>query len=327
MINKKFLELLKCPKTGGKLELLNPKYINDKIISGELISKNKVHTYKIENFIPRFVGDTNYADNFGIQWNKFSKTQLDKYSMTNTSARRFWLSTKWNKNLLKNKLILDVGCGAGRFAEIALSCGAIVVGLDYSNSVDACYKNLQNKENLYLIQADIYDLPFHDETFDFVYSLGVLQHTPNVKQSVGSIFKKLKKDGYFCVDFYEHNIASYFHPKYILRPFTKRLPNKILFKIVNLLVILFLPMCFIVSYIPIFGRFIKKIIPIASYFNELSLSLKQHYEWSLLDTIDWYAPTYDNPQSRSNLKSFIDFLNLKDPIIEKPGHLVLRGRR
>ena len=142
-----------------------------------------------------------------------------------------------------------------------------------------------------------------------------------------SIFGKLKKNGYFCVDFYEHNLASYFHPKYILRPITKRLPNDILFKLVKVLVIIFLPICFIVSYILIFGRFIKKVIPIASYFNELSLSLKQHYEWSLLDTIDWYAPAYDNPQSRSNLKLFIKVLNLKDPIIEKPGHLVLRGKK
>ena len=56
--------------------------------------------------------------------------------------------------------VLDAGCGAGRFAEIALSSGANVVALDYSSAVNACYLNLKEHSNLHVVQGDIYALPF-----------------------------------------------------------------------------------------------------------------------------------------------------------------------
>ena len=62
---------------------------------------------------------------------------------------------------------MDVGCGAGRFAEIALNAGAEVIAIDYSGSVDACYTNLDIMKTLTVVQADLYNLPFRDQTFDF----------------------------------------------------------------------------------------------------------------------------------------------------------------
>lgn len=75
------------------------------------------------------------------------------------------------------------GCGAGRFAEVALLAGAKVVALDYSSAVDVCYANLKHHPNLYVVQGDIFAIPFVPETFPFVYSLAVLQHTPDVAKA------------------------------------------------------------------------------------------------------------------------------------------------
>ena len=83
--------------------------------------------------------------------------------------------------------VLDVGCGAGRFAEIALRTGAKVVALDYSTAVDACYANLGHHENLEVVQGDVYALPFVGRSFPFVYSLGVLQHTPDVRTAFAAL--------------------------------------------------------------------------------------------------------------------------------------------
>ena len=68
----------------------------------------------------------------------------------------FFAATGWNKSELKGKWILDVGCGAGRFAEIAASSGANIIALDYSSAVDACRKNLKEYKNVHVIQGDIY---------------------------------------------------------------------------------------------------------------------------------------------------------------------------
>jgi len=52
---------------------------------------------------------------------------------------------------MKGKWVLDAGCGSGRFAEIALATGANVVALDYSSAIDACWNNLKENPNLYIV--------------------------------------------------------------------------------------------------------------------------------------------------------------------------------
>ncbi len=106
-----------------------------------------------------------------MQWNTFSKTQLDSHSGHPISANRFWEATGWKPSDLAGQRVLDVGCGAGRFAEVALEAGAEVVALDYSNAVDACYENLGRSERLLVVQGDVYSLPFRKGDFAFVYSL------------------------------------------------------------------------------------------------------------------------------------------------------------
>ena len=181
------LELLRCPTTGQLLTLEvggnNSLLINE----GWLVSEDGQHRYPIRNGIPRFVPQSNYADNFGMQWNYFRQTQLDSHSGMPISSARFWLATNWAPADLKGRWVLDVGCGAGRFAEVALKAGAKVVALDYSSAVDACYSNLKHHPNLHVVQGDIYALPFALGAFQYVYSLGVLQHTPDVAKAFAAL--------------------------------------------------------------------------------------------------------------------------------------------
>jgi 2-polyprenyl-3-methyl-5-hydroxy-6-metoxy-1,4-benzoquinol methylase len=106
-------------------------------------------------------------------------------------------------------MVLEVGCGAGRFTEILLSAGALVVSLDYSSAVDACWKNHYLHSNLNVVQGDIYNLPFQKESFDFVFCFGVLQHTPNVKKAFVSLIPQLKKDGRLAVAVYRKRIRTF----------------------------------------------------------------------------------------------------------------------
>jgi uncharacterized protein YbaR (Trm112 family) len=154
------LDLLRCPKTGQRLLLENGSRDCREIMEGWLISSDGEHRYPVLRGIPRFVPQTNYADNFGIQWNHFRQTQLDSYSGHAISDERFWLATGWQRKQLKDQWVLDAGCGAGRFAEVVLLAGAKVVALDFSSAVDACYANLKHHPNLHVIQGDIYALPF-----------------------------------------------------------------------------------------------------------------------------------------------------------------------
>ena len=59
----------------------------DRVKSGKLIKKDQAVEIPINNYIPRFCKD-DYCDSFGMQWNIFSKTQLDSHSKTTISRDR-----------------------------------------------------------------------------------------------------------------------------------------------------------------------------------------------------------------------------------------------
>ena len=65
---------------------------DDTIIKqGKLIDHKTEKEYKIVNDIPRLLdSDNNYSDNFGLQWNKFKKTQFDSYTGLPLSGKIFW---------------------------------------------------------------------------------------------------------------------------------------------------------------------------------------------------------------------------------------------
>lgn len=76
-----------------------------------------------------------------------------------------------------NKRGLDAGCGFGRHMFYAAKFGARMVGLDFSRAIDRARQVTQELDTVRLIQGDILRPPFAPESFDFVYSLGVLHHT------------------------------------------------------------------------------------------------------------------------------------------------------
>src|SRR5208282_55925 len=90
----------------------------------------------------RFVDAHNYANSFGYQWQEFSRTQL----LPDFAELNFCKKTGLRVEDLKGKLVLDVGCGMGRFAEVATRWGARVVGVDLSAAAEVAARNLADRD-------------------------------------------------------------------------------------------------------------------------------------------------------------------------------------
>jgi SAM-dependent methyltransferase len=326
-VKTELLELLCCPKTGQRLHLEGGSDNLQDVEDGWLVSEDGQQRYPVLKGIPRFVPKSNYADNFGMQWNHFRQTQLDSYSGLPISTDRFWQATGWSSESMKGQWVLDAGCGAGRFAEVALIAGAKVVALDYSSAVDACYANLKHHPNLYVVQGDIYALPFASETFPFVYSLGVLQHTPDVAKAFAALPLMVRRGGYLCADFYWKRFRTMMHAKYLFRPFTKRIPQSKLFGLLENWVPSLLAVSQVLGRVPLIGRVLKRMVPVADYTDRFPLSEKQLKEWALLDTFDMLAPTYDNPQSAATVQRWFDEAGMKGVEVGHWSHLVGRGTK
>jgi SAM-dependent methyltransferase/uncharacterized protein YbaR (Trm112 family) len=319
------LELLRCPQCAGRLALQEAHSAGERVESGTLLCAGGAHRYPVRNFIPRFVSGSNYADNFGFQWNRFRQTQLDSYSGHPISAKRFWKATGWTPQQLAGRWVLDVGCGAGRFAEVALQAGAKVVALDYSSAVDACYANLKQHPQLHCIQGDIYALPFKQCSFPFVYSLGVMQATPDVAAAFAALPPMVAEGGRVSVDFYEKSWKSLLMPKYWLRPITKRMSQQRLFAVLERWVPRLWSLSCVVERVPLVGPVLKRLVPVVNHMGILPLTEQQHLEWSLLDTFDWYSPAYDNPQTPRTLVNWSRQAGIQQLEVTRAGHLVARG--
>ena len=92
------------------------------------------------------------------------------------------------------KKILDAGCGNGRFAYYAAKYGAEVWAIDLGPAVEVAQHNTQSR-NVHVVQADLHNPPFALESFDFIYSIGVLHHLPNPEAAFQNLLRFLKPGG------------------------------------------------------------------------------------------------------------------------------------
>ena len=256
--------------------------------------------FPVVNDVPRICELENYAGSFGTQWNIFRETQLDRPGVEEgPTERRFFAETAWNPAELAGLDVLEVGSGAGRFSQVVLSrTKANLYSVDYSTAVEA---NLVNNSDIapgrfHLFQASIYDMPFPDGSFDKVFCLGVLQHTPDFERAVQSLVKKAKPGGEIVVDFYcIRGIWTKFSAKYLLRPFTRRMRQERLLGIIkgNIGWLIRAHNGLARLKLGALTRFLP-IVDLRTF--PKGLGAEQLREWAVLDTFDVYSPEYDNPQ-------------------------------
>lgn len=308
-MQKKLLDVLCCPSCTGELACTADVQSGDRIEEGKLNCASCQIDYPIKKGIPRFVESDNYASSFGLQWNLFKSEQIDDQNGSKISEDRFYDVTEWKKDWLKGKLILDAGCGAGRFLDVVSKDGAEVVGIDLSNAVDAAKISVGERRNVHLVQASIYELPFRLGTFDGCYCIGVVQHTPDPKRTLRRLSEMIKEDGKIGLFIYEiRRWWTLYYSKYWVRPFTTRMKEKNLLRLIKTLMPVLFPLTEVTYRIPYLSPFFQFVIPVSNYVAQdwaKGLGWRQRYQWALMDTFDMLAPAYDQPQTMDEVMSVL----------------------
>jgi len=259
----------------------------------------------------------NYADNFDLQWNTFKQTQLDSYTGLDKNARNLYSSTKWSKDELVGKSVLEAGCGPGKYTEILLNAKAQVTAFDLTTAVFVNRDQNSAKGNLYCFQGDIYNLP-NIGVYDYVFCYGVLQHCPDPDLAYRKIFERLKPGGRISIDFYTNPKipTPWTTPKYFWRQWSTKIPPILLLRIIRGYLPFWLPIDTLIRLIPIVGPTLLGVlrIPCWNYLDILKNSLRtkpvQHavyewYQWAVMDTFDALGAKYDYPKTIQEVRTMI----------------------
>jgi SAM-dependent methyltransferase len=309
----RLLSSLVCPQCGADLSCTAAELEGeDEVVTGRLECTANAHQFPIENSIPRFVPRDNYGASFGYQWNRFKLEQIDSANGTDLSAKRFFAETGWTRQWLKDKWVLDAGCGAGRFLDVVSNSEAEVVGLDISSAIDAARANLAGRPNVHFVQASIYELPFRAGAFDGCYCIGVVQHTPDPQQTMQALPRVLRRGGRIAVTVYERKPWTMLYSKYLLRHWTKRLDkDRLLSGIKGAMTVLF-PLTNLLFRLPLVGRVFMFVIPVANYVHEPTLTRRQRYDWAILDTFDMLSPQFDQPRTQQEVEEALSAEGIGD---------------
>ncbi len=206
-MRKTLLDLLVDPIDRQPLRLeVETESDGGEIVQGILRARDG-RAYPVVNGIPRLVLDEDgdqrqTSGSFAFKWRQRETYESPEFLAT---ARR-WLVDRYGFSDVNDMrryfgtrgCILDAGCGSGFSTSLWMdeSFGrALWFGADISEAVDVAQDRLKNIPNTTFLQASVLSLPFRDETFDTIFSEGVLHHTPSTEAALKALARLLEPGG------------------------------------------------------------------------------------------------------------------------------------
>lgn len=248
---------------------------------------------------------TRTARSFGYEWSRFP----EMYSEWEQSFLEYM--KPHGPEFFAGKTVLDAGCGSGRFAYYAGKYGAEVWAIDVGAAVEVTRRNTIELENVRVIQADLHSLPFAPETFDFVYSIGVLHHLTDPEAAFQSLLRYLKPGG-------DVQIYLYWHPEgqpvkrvlleslALVRRLTTRLPHVVVhafsFPAAMLAFLLFVWPYKFLRRLPRLSRFAER-LPMKQYANF-------PFRVCVNDQFDRFSAPIENRYSKQQVTDWLRRANL-----------------
>lgn len=254
--------------------------------------------WPVKDGIPRFVS-SEHLESFGHQWNRYEVAHDDEDRTT------FVAKTGVPLNELRGLRVLDAGCGGGRYCKVVGEAGAQVIGADHTTAVDKAAKLCRHLPNVRFVQADLKQLPFEPDSFDFVFSIGVMHHDVDTRRVFDSVAKMVRPGGRYAVWLYRKNQPWQEWLNDFLRTRTTRMSAHRLERFCRVGAFL--------GAVPVLNRTLNKVV---------NFSAHPDAENRLCDTFDWYAPAYQHHHTVDEALAWFreaGFANLKVLPPEKSG--------
>jgi SAM-dependent methyltransferase len=349
-MKRRLADILACPECRTPLQLAADSADGAEILSGSLSCRSCGQSFPIKGGIPRFVPTDSYVSSFSFEWRRWRRTQFDTATRTNSQST-FLASTGRRPEELAGKLVLDAGCGAGRYMDLLSAARAEVIGVDLSMAVEVAYENLRARPNCHFVQGDLMRPPFRPGSFDFVFSIGVLHHTPDTHAAFSQLAGTLSPGGEVAIWVYPRrrfrDVFEFFPGRVnevlgqdvtyqiparwqgtvrrfagaldwtietssnVERLVTTRLPTRLLYWLSHAAI----PLYYLYR-IPLFYslRLLTRV------------AMDTDPEWRVLHTFDWYSPRYQWKHRFAELRSWCEEAGLENITI-LPRAVAVRGQK
>jgi SAM-dependent methyltransferase len=144
---------------------------------------------------------------FGIEWTQYYANLGWAPREFSVETEMFLTYTRAMPNFFANSIIVDAGCGNGRYIniinQIASPVPRLIIAVDLSDSIYVAAKNCSNFSNVLFLKMNLNLLPgVLKQPVDYVYSIGVLHHTPSAEAAFESLARCVKKSGFMSVYLY-----------------------------------------------------------------------------------------------------------------------------
>ena len=317
-------DLLVCPLCRGNLKEGGEEY--------ECLDCHK--TYPITNGIPRFLPGLSDEEqqvkrSFNLEHLRYTDSR--HLHFTPRLVQQWLDEIQLPREYFKDKLVLDAGCGSGRWTYAMSALGARVVAVDLTEAgAEITHRATAQMDNVVVLQGSIFQLPFRPASFDLVVSWGVLHHTPDTKKAFARIAPLVKPGGQLYVMVYEkQNIIKAFCTG-LIRLLLQRFPEEQRYRLCRHLIIRNHRLTWALKHLIIFSNY-----PPGA--DALEVSTIQ------LGLYDAYSPRYNHLHTRQEIFAWFteqrfDQVTLTQPIRytdwlkvrlagECGGSIRVRGRR
>ena len=155
---------------------------------------------------------------YGPLWKRFKK-------INNLEAIKLLRNRLPSNDLFINKNVLDAGCGGGRYSYAISRMGAKkVTGIDFGDEgLKVARQNYGKTKNLNFKKGNVLNIPFKDNSFDTVFSNGVIHHTTNIKKGISELVRVCKPGGNIWLYLYSTG-GIFWYSRYLMNKIMKKIP-------------------------------------------------------------------------------------------------------
>ncbi len=254
--------------------------------------------------------DARTAEAFNYAWNKFSRREVganwhkDSFSYVELLPKAIF-----DKD---DMLALDVGCGSGADLIHMARKGMRMVGIDVTDAVKLAYRNTRGGGDIRIAQASVYDLPFKEESFDLVYSFGVLHHLSDPQDAFRKMVTLAKHGGTVLVYVYEKFTNRRMVEKAalglvtLLRAATSALNPNVLYT----LCLIMSPFIWLVFSAP--ARLMSKFKYAKTIAGRMPFRHTLRLDCIIADLYDRFSPPIENRYDRDEIEGWFKRSNLSD---------------